>query len=58
MSVAMPHVSGVVALCETELASYDSLEKQEKQVKLVLRVVSRLARVLREHHQVLWGKPL
>ena len=48
--VAMPSVGGVASFCRTELS--DWLEKPDKLVKQVLKLVSKLATSLKEHNQV------
>ena len=48
--VALPCVGGVASFCRTELS--DWLEKPDKLVKQVLKLVSKLATSLKEHNQV------
>ena len=46
----MPAIPAMASLCHSELSN--CLEKPDKLVKLVLRVVSKLCLCLREHNQV------
>ena len=50
VELAVPAIPAMASLCHSELSH--CLEKPDKLVKLVLRVVSKLCLCLREHNQV------
>ena len=50
VSVAAPSVPVVVVVCQTDLSDWP--DKPEKLVRLVLRLVSKLATCLKAHNQV------